>query len=257
MSLTALIYGPAGAGKTPVACSTEGVTLIIAAESGHRFVGRDRPRLTWNPRAAVPTDVPENAIVVATLRASDESPTQAWEDAQLIAKVLVSGKHPFDNVVIDTLTSLQAHCIASVTARSRRGEMDQQGWGKVLSELKRFVSTVTEQVDNPVRPLSVVAATAQATMRESEGEFTPDLSGSVRTALIELFDLVGYMVIASDFDATEGPAGPEHRRLAIGPGYGAQARDRSSALPDGGITGQLGAVLTGPIYLHHLAKITS
>lgn len=258
MSLTFLVHGEAGSGKSPVLATAPGRTLFIAAESGHRFL-RQRPRVEWNPRTALPKDIPENAMVIATLRATSatEASPEPWEDALRALDVLLAGKHPFDSVCVDTLTSLQAHCIAYATSKSRRGELDQQVWGVVLRQMRGYVSLLTEQTAHPTHPLEVVAMSAQSVQKEGEDMWTPDLSGAVRTALIEMFDVFGFMQLSGSFDPSTGVPSPGDRRLAVSPGYGVQARDRTSALPNGGISGMLGPVISGPINLADLNTLIS
>ena len=260
MSLTVLVYGHPGSGKSPVLATAPGRTLWLAAESGYRHI--EREKVLWDPRSAMPKDIPEGSMTVVRLLPDTVGPSpDVWDNARRVLEILVSGKHQFDSVAVDTLSSLQNHVISYATSKSRRGEMDQQGWGIVLRELMAYVSILTDQVDNARKPLDIVAASAElAERKEGETEFTPDVSGSARKALIQMFDVLGFLVVSSSFDPSTGAPQATDRRMAIVPGYGAQARDRTSTRQDGGLSRILGSpegVLSGPIDLAELNRIVT
>lgn len=227
MSLSLLIYGPPGSGKTPVALTAPTPHLLIATDSGWRHAVRNP--VVWEPSTPIP-EFSDDSVVVAVIRSR--------KDFEAAVEELMTNR--FVSVTVDCLDRLQFVLIDSLT--SGTGKMERSHWGELLFVLTKQLALMEALLAAPSHPLEV--ATMVAHVDDSGANLTPSASGKIKETVLSFFDVAGYLQVTSEWDGSTYPT-PEDRRLLLAP-LGAEARDRTSARSDGGVTGH-GIVMHGPI----------
>src|SRR5678816_2980413 len=98
-SLSAVIFGPAGAGKSWVGSTAPGIRCVVECEGGSRFT--PVPRVKWDPLTEpLPENLdPNTSVLVSVID---------WHAAEALHRYLLTQRHPFKSIIIDTVTELQA-----------------------------------------------------------------------------------------------------------------------------------------------------
>lgn len=234
MKLTTCIYGDPGMGKTPVALTAPGPTLLIAAElDGAEFIRPDM-HIPWDPMREAMPEVEEGSIVVVYVT--------EWEVVNQAVEYLKSGAHPFRSVVIDSISELQLLLRQKLNSEGRTGRGTEQLWGFLLDDMLDTIRAIKGSMRHPDADLQAFVITAHAS--EKNGKVQPFVQGGLLDALPRIFSVIGYLYADSD----AGPsASPEARRLLIAPGDDYVAKDRTTSLDNGGLSAKYGPVITGPI----------
>jgi hypothetical protein len=214
-----LVYGEVGVGKTRFAGSADEVpslrpVLVIDVEGG-----------TFTLRSCFP-----NAEVVKVT---------SWMDLENIYHELHSGNHPYNTVVVDSLTELQLFNMDQVMTRLNEKDPDRfekQGDGEVASMLEWQISG--KQVRKFVRAMKDLPMTVifTALMKSDKDKRTgklvkvPDLPGKLAHQIAGMFDTVLYMY------KTENEEGEIVRCALTTSTDTIIAKDRSNNLPTPFIT---------------------
>lgn len=240
-TLTAIIYGEPGGGKTPVALTVPGPTLLLDAEGGAEFVpGR---KVIWHPRLSAPPDAGDWDVCVA--------PVRDWQTMTAAAEYIRAGRHPFRSVVLDSVTQLQARCRRNLIAEnSRTGRSTEQIWGFLLDDMEELLRDLIDSKTHATNPTTCVVMTAHAV--EKSRQIRPDVQGALVRKLPGMVDVVGYLYT----EAVDGvpSADPAARRLLVAPTQDFVAKDRTSSLANGGISGVFGSILEGPLNLEKIRE---
>ncbi len=233
--LTACIYADPGMGKTPTALTAPGPILLIAAElDGAEFIRPDRQR-PWDPlREQPPED--DGTWDIAVVYVTD------WDVVKAAVEYLKAGAHPFQSVVIDSISELQLSLKAKLWSDSRTGRGTEQLWGFLLDDMLDTIRAIKATLRHPDNPIQAFVVTAHA--EEKNGKVQPFVQGGLLPALPRIFSVIGYLYA----DDEEGPSSsPEQRRLLIAPTGDIVAKDRTTSLPGGGLSAAYGPILTGPL----------
>lgn len=224
-SLTIVIHGESGAGKSWLADTAPAPRLVLDAEGGTGWT--QSKKVYWDPLSGSPPPATEDTCV-ATIK-----------NFQAMGKVLQwlqSGKHPFKSVVIDSLTEIQKRCLDNVSGTEA---MTQQGWGEVLRKMEALVRSfrdLTIPNGTPGLPCVVFVAGSQV----KDGVTRPHLQGQLGNTLPYFVDVVGYLYLKQNED------GDIVRSLLTAPVGGFAAKDR---------TGQFGTVVNDPNVATMLATL--
>lgn len=191
-----LVHGASGVGKTWFAHTTPGPRLILDAEGGS--FDTLSPTVNWDMlNDPVPTDLTDDTSVVVQV-----------DDMQMLKAALVllrGGLHPFESVVIDSLTEIQKILKAQVQRPGEQydpnGLFDQQAWGRLLNNMELMVRSYRDLTrPSTTRPVNVCVVSG------SDTEAIPVrmlLQGSIRKGIAYYYDMVGYMFTAADADGQE------------------------------------------------------
>lgn len=211
LSLTALVHGDSGTGKSWFGASGPGPRLVIDAEGRGLYLPTAH-KVFWNPREALPLDqITADTTVIATVR--------DFAEFQLTYQWLASGQHPFVSVTLDSVTELQQRCIDNIAGT---GQMQTQDWGDVLREMDSIIRKMKDLRTHPTRPLWSLVVLAGS--KEKNGKQRAMLQGQLADWAPYRFDLVGYMSLNID------GGGNEYRSMLIKPIGLYEAKDNTDIL---------------------------
>lgn len=215
-SLTMVVHGESGAGKSWLADTAPGPRLVLDAEGGTSWTPSDK--VYWDPTDGSPPPQTEDTCVATIKSFQAMGKVLAW---------LQSGKHPFKSVVIDSLTEIQKRCLDNITGVEAA---DQRAWGEVLRKMEALVRAFRDlTIPNGVPGLPCVVFVAGSQVKD--GVTRPHLQGQLGNTLPYFVDVVGYLYLAQNED------GDIQRKLLCAPVGGYSAKDR---------TGKMGTVITDP-----------
>lgn len=191
------IHGWWGAGKTWLAHTLPGPRLVLDTEGGSKDVAFANVR-SWDPMTEpVPTDLgPEDSIFINI---------RDFGKAQAAMSLLQSGNHPFESVILDSFTEMQALLKEKVANPGHEYDpgatFDFQAWGR----LKNFGGLLIRDLrdltwDDSPKPVNVAVVMGSDTENIPA---RPLLEGGLRKQLLGFFDLFGYLFTAQGQDGTE------------------------------------------------------
>lgn len=197
--LSCLFYGRSGTGKTTLAGSFPApVVLLDISEKGTDSV----------------IDIPGMMVLKV----------ENWEDFETMYWFLRAGHHPYQTVVVDTVTMLQKFAreyILEQNGKDKTGQMNRNLWGQVASLLTAWFINYR---DLPMHTV-FLAQDRNTTEEGNEGEdqiiqeIGPRLSPSVAAALTAAVKIIGQCYIKEFARVT--PEGKQEKtysfRLRIGP----------------------------------------
>jgi hypothetical protein len=200
-ALTVLVHGAAKAGKSQLSVTTPEPRLYLDAESAARFLPI-KP-IKWNPHTQAPPeyDGTWDTCVVDTLD---------WETVQAVYQWLNSGQHPFESLIIDSISELQARVIERVGGRE---QLTMTQWGttfRQLSGLCRDIRDLTSPAK--AKPLKAIVVVAMTKFDSNANKWKPYVAGQLGTVLPYMWDCVTYIYVERVPDPTTGEM-VEIRRL--------------------------------------------
>lgn len=182
--INAVIYGPNMVGKTWLACTVPGPRLFLDVEGKTRFL-RTR-RVEWDPNGPPPADDGSWDTCVI--------PVRSHKSVQLAMEWLVSGKHPFRSVVLDSASDMQQRLIHGLFGTA---PLQKQDWGTVLRETQKLFSDMRDLTRHPSKPLDAVILTARVMHVGDEGRQIPFMQGKMAEVLPHMMDLCAYLNVAT------------------------------------------------------------
>jgi hypothetical protein len=217
-TLTALIHGESGVGKSDLADTIPGIRLVLDAEGGSEYTP-SWPKQVWNPNFAppgMPGCEPHLQQPAQTVRVV----VQEWAAWERVHSWLMSGQHPFTSVILDSLTEIQKRCRDNIRGLE---QMQQQHWGQLLIEMETAVRQLRDLAKSPYNPLMNVIILALTDLNKERGR--PLAQGSLQVALPGFVDVVGYMYTQTAAD------GQSLARMLMVQPYGTYvAKDRTKIL---------------------------
>ena len=223
--LKALVHGDSGVGKSWLGASTPGPRLILDVEGGSHFAkAKDkegvnvRPNaIIWDPMTeAPPTGLEPNDSVFVRVREMAE--------VTYALKLLQSGQHEFNSVVLDSLTDIQLTSRYAIRDDQKNSEVtDMRSWGMLLDEMIELCRNFRDLTDNPIRPLWTVLVIAGS--EQIEGQWSPQVQGGIRNRLGGFFDVVGFLQNEVDYKT-----GQRVRRMHLAQSQAWKAKDRTDDL---------------------------
>lgn len=218
-TLTAVIHGESGAGKSQLGDTLPAPRLILDAEGGSEFTP-SWPKQVWNPNLYAPPGIqgcqPGQEVCAETVRVI----VRDWATWSRVQMWLESGQHPFVSAVMDSLTEIQKRCRDDIRGTDR---MQTQHWGDLLIEMETAVRRMRDLTIDPANPLqNIVFLTL--TDDKDRGLFRPFIQGSLAKALPGFVHVVGFMYAEQAADGTLA------RKLLIQPYGNYVAKDRTHIL---------------------------
>lgn len=214
-TLAAVIHGESGAGKSYFGGSAPGPRLVLDAEGGSRFVSANKRKRSWDPLTELPPedDGSWDACFVEILE---------WKSLYAAYQVLASGDHPFNSVIIDSLTEAQKRLVDDVAG------VDQpslQEWGVIGRHLEDMIRKLRDLTRHKTRPISVLMLCLS---HLRDGQTRPYLKGTIELNLPAFVDVVGYLYTLPSTTT----AGAVDRKMLVVPVNDIIAKDRSGAIAD-------------------------
>lgn len=221
-----LLHGGSKKGKTRLAATAPKPMLILDAEGGSRFLNRPLAGQTtawrvieWDVAQYAPPiyDGTWDICVVYVRNYQTMLSAYAWLD---------SGQHPFESVVVDSLSEVQQRCIDGLVGSN---PMKTQDWGTLLRELSGLVRKLRDLTFHQTRPIQCIVLIAMS--KQQEGRWTAFAQGQLQTALPYYIDAIGYLdVLLMDDGTGTGQTAPK-RVLLLSPMPQYEAGDRTGQLP--------------------------
>lgn len=226
--LSLIVYGESKSGKSWMGDTTPAPRLILDAEGGSRFT--PSRKISWNPSASEPpkADGKWDSCLVAVHDYQTVKQAYEW---------LYSGRHPFNSVVIDSISETQQRCVDDIAGTNI---MQTQDWGTLLRTVSTLVRNLRDLVTHPTRPLSAVMFIAM--MDDAAMPRRPLLQGKMRSFLPYYADLCGYLGVYRNEE------GQQYRRLIISPTPEFVAGER--------VGGRLGQYVDNPDVTVMLSQVT-
>lgn len=208
------VHGWWGSGKTWLAHTSPGPRLVLDMEGGSEDV--PVPIVEWDATTSgIPTGLTDDTSVVVDI--------QDYAVLTELLRTLKTGNHPFESVVLDSLTEQQKLLKTRVARPGSEYDpnavFDQQAWGRLLNN--------GELVMRQLRDLTRKGAAKRINCVVVMGSDTesipikPLLQGALRKSLAGFFDLEGFLYTAINNDTKE-----EARVLQISPTPEAEAKCR-------------------------------
>lgn len=189
-SMSFLVYGKAKQGKSTLALSTPTPRLILDTESAARFL--KTKKVYWDPTSEEPPEDDgswETCIVVV----------DNYRKAQRAYDYLKAGKHPFNSVVLDSISELQDKVKGETT---NRAQPKIQEWGTIGSKMAYLAGDLRDLTTNQNKMVKAVLIVATSTDPYVDENGTvvhkgrPAAEGSFKTKVQYFFDTVGFAYFA-------------------------------------------------------------
>lgn len=218
VTISLLIHGQEGSGKSWIGQSTPEPRLILDAEGGSRNPWRAvdgkgvRQKLVhWNPTREDPPELGNWQTCHVSVRDfNDVAKTYAW---------LQSGDHDFRSVVLDSVTEIQQRCKDEIGGESA---LRIQDWDLMMIRMSQLMRRFRDLTFHPTNPLDAVVFLALS--EQKNDKWRPWVQGGLAKALPGYVDLEGYLYVEELED------GDFQRRLLIHPMDGYAAKDRTHVL---------------------------
>ena len=192
----------AKAGKSTFAATSPKPMLLLDIEAGARFL--DIKAVRWDPMREAPPEPSEDwDTAVVTVR--------TYDDALKAYEWLRAGKHPFESIVIDSISELQQKLVEKI---SNRDAMRIQHWGDVMRQFMGFLRDMRDLTEHPVKPVQSVVLVAMSN-DGADGKKQPFAQGQSKVMMPYLFDIIAAMHV----DTWTDDSGVQQyvHRLIVGP----------------------------------------
>lgn len=228
--ISVLVHGASKSGKSRFGATSPAPRLILDAEAGSRFVpGR---KVEWDP-----------------IRQAPPQPDGSWESCMIYVhqydqvtaalRWLQSGNHPFQSVIIDSISEVQQRCVDALVGADI---MKIQDWGTLLRVVSDTIRKFRDLVTHPTHPLWSVVFIAMT--REVNGKWRPFVQGALADTMPYYVDICGYMFTNPPMDNAGTWPG---NNLLVTPNPQFEAGER--------VGGCLGAVVQNPDVVRMLQTI--
>lgn len=211
-SLSTVVHGESGTGKSWFTDTAPAPRLILDAEGGSKFTP-SQPKVMWDPMTGPPPLGAETVIVLV----------RDFQTMQYAYQWLNSGQHDFQSVGLDSITELQKRCKDSIRALEGTGGFRIQDWGTLLDDMELLIRQFRDLWMHPVRPIPVTVFIT-TTQMDDKGVYRPHVQGGLKLSLPYFTDVVGYLYTAIN------EVGQLERRLLVQNSPGFIAKDRTDRL---------------------------
>jgi len=214
-TLTMLIHGDSGVGKSWLADTAPAPRLVLDAEGRAKYTP-SQPKVSWDPREG-PPPAADGSWDTCVVNVAD------FDTLNLAYQWLRSGQHHFKSVVIDSLMEAQKRCIDQVAGTNA---LVQQDWGTLLRKLEGLIRSyrdLTLITNNSTQVVVFIVGS-----RQVEGKHEPLLQGQLHDTVPYYLDVVGYYFVAAVPDGAGGQV--YQRQLLVQPQPGFVAKDGTGRL---------------------------
>lgn len=181
-TLTMLIHGSSGVGKSWLAATAPGPRLVLDAEGRAKYAPSALPKIGWDPRVGPPPAADGSWDTCVVPIADFETLTTAYQ-------WLRAGQHQFTSIVIDSLMEAQKRCVDAVVGVNA---LDQQDWGTLLRKVEALVRTYRDLTLIESNPACVVIFVCGTRTGAKSGKQEPLLQGQFADTVPYYMDAVGY-----------------------------------------------------------------
>ncbi len=218
-SLTLVVQGESGVGKSWLADTAPGPRLILDVEGGVRFT--QSKKIAWNPKDEPPKGLgPDDSVVVTVTDVDAVRRAAEW---------LQRGMHEFRSVIIDSLSEAQKRMIDDIGGTD---QLKLQDYGTLKRKTEAMVRQFRDFTMNPIRPVEVVVfVTGTMEKGQEHPVMRPALTGQMAEQLTYYVDVQAYLAVVSNQE------GELERQALFAPLHNIAAKDR---------TGRLGTVRSNP-----------
>jgi len=218
-SLTLVVHGESGAGKSWLADTAPAPRLVLDVEGGVRFT--PSKKVEWDPRVRPPEpDGTWDTAVVTTTNLDVVRRAFDW---------LAQGQHPFRSVIVDSLTEAQKRTIDDIAGTA---QLTMQHYGELLRKGDSLVRNFRDLTMHPSRPVEVVVFVCGSREKgQDHPVIRPALLGQMAEQIGYTVDVMGYLSVDVSVD------GQLERRMQFVQLDGVAAKDR---------TGRLGTTMINP-----------
>lgn len=182
-TLSSLIIGPSGHGKSWFGSTTPPPRLILDLEGRAKYTPNGKDATLWDGRT------PPMSLPRSPSRTYIVDLTEDIGALDLIHQWLRSGEHPFKSVTVDSLMEVQYQAAQSVVPGTKA--FRTQDWGTLLREMEAFVRKMTDLLKYPSTKVRCMVFIAGCITRD--GYQKPLMQGQITTKVPYWMDLVGYM----------------------------------------------------------------
>ena len=212
-----LVYGRAKVGKSTFADTAPGPRLILDAEMGSDFL--DSEQIVW--------DIEGGEVCPDLDPVKDEDVTvvvyvHEYTTLRKVFELLDQGLHPFETVIIDSITEIQQRCMDSMVGSAA---MKIQDWGEIKRQMSIDIRNFRDLKAHPKKAINVLfIATLEEVAREDGSvRLVPHMQGSIAKELPYVVDVVGLLFLDKDDNTT--------RKLQVASHADADTGDRTGYLP--------------------------
>lgn len=187
-SLSILAYGPAGGGKTTLGLTGPKPMLLLDAETASRFIPKSRKRI-WDPmQDAPPTYDGTWEICVVKIK--------NWAVAQKTLEYIRSDNHPFQTVMIDSISEIQIKAKDEI----KKGKAFQlQDWGVLSQNMGAFLRDlrdISASDESKIRMCYLISTAKEYSQGEGQPRiWKPFLEGATAQIVPYLFDMTAYIYL--------------------------------------------------------------
>lgn len=174
--LNMLIYGDSGVGKTVLAGSADAVpqmrpVLVVDIEGGTESLRRLYPSV-------------------------EQVRVKTWEEMQILYDELYLMKHPYQTVILDSLTEIQKFNMYGIMLKMLKDDPTRdpdvagmREWGKNLEQMRKFVRGFR---DLPLHTIFTALKADDKNPRTGMITMKPSLNGKLANEVAAFLDVVGY-----------------------------------------------------------------
>lgn len=215
-AISVIVHSASKVGKSTLANTSPAPRLLLDVEAAYRFL--DGAQTFWDPMQGPPPNA-DGTWETCVVKVFD------YKTFQQASMWLRSGHHPFNSVIVDSITELQVRCKNQI--RSENEDMDQRRWGALLDHMEGVIRELRDLTEHPTKPISALVVTAMTTNRE--GRWRAYVQGQLAVKLPYFFDVIGYLYVEPVRVNPDDPTDlttVDVRRMLVGPHPQIEAGER-------------------------------
>lgn len=247
-SLSILMHGPAGAGKTTLSLTGPKPILFLDAETASRFIPKSYRKIRWDPTKDSQAPTPDGTWDICVVKIKD------WNVLQKTIDVLSTHRHQFKTVVIDSVSEVLIKAKQSINGDK---QFQIQHWGQLNQKMGAFLRTlrdITADEDSSIEILAILSATKDfnvGTEDKPHMEKRPLLEGAVKDTIQYLYDIIAYIELN---EVAVNPANPgmgmrKQQRIFTGADPHISSKSRPPGVPPELFDTTLEQLLSGVYYV--------
>lgn len=193
--LSFFVHGLAKAGKSSFGDSGPRPRLIVDVEG--TSVWTPSRKIWWNPTRETPPQLDRHM----TAGYGTTSFTPSWESCIVMAtdanavfstyQTLVSGRHPFNSLSMDSVTEVQQRVIDNLSKGF--GKIGRDEWGELLRRVMKMARDYRDLITNPVKPLWSVCFISGTHWNRDTLKWEPLMQGQIQDFFPYYVDVLGYL----------------------------------------------------------------
>lgn len=185
-----LLYGAPGSGKTTMACTLPGKSLLIDVDNKANEMTSivDNDNITIKPITAKLTQAKLKLVLLS--KTGLPQPKGYLELCDIITDLETKFPEDINNVIVDSVTKVCEHLKRAILWNENVSSMRIQDWGIFLTNLECFVNTV---ISLPCNKVLVCHDNIEQDALTGEIVYRPLIEGQMRHKIAQSFTEVYYM----------------------------------------------------------------